>query len=184
MKVLSVFVGSVLFNSTQIQGPCTPHPSFTPCLLQTHTVTSQVHVWSYMHLTSLVAQTVKRLRTMWETRVQSLGREDLLEKEMATHSSTLAWKIPWTEEPGRLQSMGSQSQTRLSDFTLCALLICVGFPGGSDGKESACNAGDLGSIPGLGRSPGKGNGYPLQYSGLEISMVCIVHGVAKRPDRS
>ena len=46
--------------------------------------------------------------TMWETQVQSLGREDPLEKEMAPHSSTLAWKIPWTEEPGRLQSMGSQ----------------------------------------------------------------------------
>ena len=45
---------------------------------------------------------------MWETRVRSLGREDLLEKEMATHSSTLAWKIPWMEEPGRLQAMGSQ----------------------------------------------------------------------------
>ena len=57
---------------------------------------------------SLVAQTVKRLSTMRETRVRSLGREDPLEKEMATHSSTLAWKIPWTEEPGRLQSMGSQ----------------------------------------------------------------------------
>ena len=54
---------------------------------------------------------------MWETRVWSLGREDPLEKEMATHSSTLAWKIPWTEEPGMLQSMGSQSQTQLSDFT-------------------------------------------------------------------
>ena len=58
--------------------------------------------------TSLVAQTVKRLPTVWETRVQSLGREDLLEKEVATHSSTLAWKIPWMEEPGRLQSVGSQ----------------------------------------------------------------------------
>ena len=58
--------------------------------------------------TSLVAQTVKRLPTMRETRVRSLGWEDLLEKEMETHSSTLAWKIPWTEEPGRLQSMGSQ----------------------------------------------------------------------------
>ena len=54
-----------------------------------------------------MAQTVKRLPTMWETRVRSLGREDLLEKEMATHSSTLAWKIPW-EKPGRVQSMGSQ----------------------------------------------------------------------------
>ena len=58
-----------------------------------------------------MAQTVKRLPTMltmWETRVQSLGGEDLLEKEMATYSSILAWKIPWMVEPGRLQSMGSQ----------------------------------------------------------------------------
>ena len=58
--------------------------------------------------TSLVAQNVKHLPTMQETRVQSLGWEDLLEKEMATHSSSLTWKIPWTEEPGRLQSVGSQ----------------------------------------------------------------------------
>ena len=58
--------------------------------------------------TSLVAQMVKRLPTMRETQVQSLGQEDLLEKEMATHSSTRAWKIPGTQEPGRLQSMGLQ----------------------------------------------------------------------------
>ena len=57
--------------------------------------------------TSLVAQTVKRLPTTQETRVQSLGREDLLEKEMATHSSIVAQKISWMEEPGGLQSMGS-----------------------------------------------------------------------------
>ena len=57
---------------------------------------------------SLVAQTVKRLSTMWEIWVQSLGWEDPLEKEMAIHSRTIAWKIPWTEEPGRLQPMGSQ----------------------------------------------------------------------------
>ena len=55
-----------------------------------------------------VVQTVKRLPTMWETRVRSLDRKDLLKKAMAPHSSTLAWKIPWTEEPGRLQSIGSQ----------------------------------------------------------------------------
>ena len=55
-----------------------------------------------------MAQTVKRLSTMWETWVRALGREDSLEKEMASHSSTIAWKIPRTEEPGRLQSMGSQ----------------------------------------------------------------------------
>ena len=57
---------------------------------------------------SLMAQTVKHLSTMWETQVRSLSGEDPLEKEMAIHSSTIAWKIPWTEEPGRLQSMGSQ----------------------------------------------------------------------------
>ena len=55
-----------------------------------------------------MAQTVKRLSTTRETRVRSLGREDPLEKDMAIHSNILAWKIPWTEEPGRLQSMGSQ----------------------------------------------------------------------------
>ena len=62
------------------------------------------------HLTgaSLVAQRVNRLPAVRETGVQFLNQEDSLEKEMATHSSTLAWKIPWTEEPGRLQSMGSQ----------------------------------------------------------------------------
>ena len=63
---------------------------------------------SILCMTSLVAQTVKRLPAVRETRVQSLGREDLLEKEMVTHSSILAWEIPWTEKPGRLQSMGLQ----------------------------------------------------------------------------
>ena len=62
---------------------------------------------------------------------------------------------------------------------LCLTLMNLGFPGGSAGKESACNAGDLGSIPGLGRSPGEGKGYPLQYSGMENSMDCIEHGVTK-----
>ena len=61
-----------------------------------------------MGRTSLVAQVAKRLSTMQETQVPSLGQEDPLEKEMAIHSSTIAWKIPWTEEPGRLQSMGWQ----------------------------------------------------------------------------
>ena len=60
------------------------------------------------HQSSLVAQTVKHLPAMRETWVWSLGGEDPLEKEMATYSSTLAWKTPWTEEPGRLQSLGSQ----------------------------------------------------------------------------
>ena len=63
----------------------------------------------------LVAQLVKNLPAMQETWIQSLSREDPLEKRMLTHSSILAWRIPWTEEPGRLQSIGSQSQTQLSD---------------------------------------------------------------------
>ena len=65
---------------------------------------------------SLVAQKVKNLPTMQNTQVQSLGQEDTLENEMATHSSILAWKIPWTEKLGGIQSMGSQkSQTWLSN---------------------------------------------------------------------
>ena len=222
---------------------------------------------------------------MWETWVRSLGREDPLEKEMAPHSSTLAWRIPWREEPGRLQSMGSQRVghdwvTSLSLFTFkddkrtenngskgsgdqgqswghectetwtvlwccprlsaskkhCTLHwtflfvtgrlsrkhswleesgllieisiqpirekdlekktdswvgkihwrtdglstpVFLGFPGGSAGKESSCNVGNLGSISGLGRFPGEGNSYPLQFSGLENSTDYTVHGVAK-----
>ena len=71
-----------------------------------------------MHLfrTSLVAQMVKHLPTTWETWVRSLGQEDPLEKEMATHSSTLGWKIPWMEEPGKLLRV-AKTQTRLSNFT-------------------------------------------------------------------
>ena len=61
--------------------------------------------------------------------------------------------------------------------------VFLGFPCGSAGKESACNAGDPGSIPGLGRSPREGKGYPLRYSGLENFMDCIVHGVAKGQTR-
>ena len=128
---------------------------------------------------SLVAQLVKKPPAMRETWVRSLGWEDPLEKGKATHSSILAWRMPWT-----LESMGSQTSDtteRLSlHFTsiLQFRVINKTFPGGSAGKESACNAGDLGSILGLGRSPREGKGYPLQYSGLENSMDCKVHGFA------
>ena len=144
---------------------------------------------------------------------------------MAPHSSTLAWKIPWMEEPGGLQSMGLRRvghdwATSLSPFTSCtgegngyplqysclenprdrgawwaavyevaqsqtwltwlnSIRLTWGFPISSVGKESICNAGDPGLIPGLVRSPGEGNGYPLQYPGLENSIDCIVHGVTK-----
>ena len=66
---------------------------------------------------------------------------------------------------------------------VCNEIYIMGFPDSSYGKEFACKAGDPGSIPGLGRSPGEGKGYPLQYSGMENSMDCIVHGVTKSRTR-
>ena len=78
-----------------------------------------------------MAQRLKHLPPMQETQVQSLGQEDPLEKEMATHSSILAWRIPWTEELGRLQTTGSQkSGIGLSDFTSFHFIVdlrCVSF---------------------------------------------------------
>ena len=75
-----------------------------------------------------MAQRLKCQPTMQETRVRSLGWEDPLEKEMATHSSILAWRIPWTEEPGRLPVHGvSESQTRLSDFTSLHLNLILAW---------------------------------------------------------
>ena len=80
-----------------------------------------------------------------------------------------------------MQSMSSDSPGRSSSWSLTwawlEFYLEYGISCGSAGKETAYNAGDLGSIPGLGRSPGEGNGYPLQYSGLENSMDCVVHGV-------
>ena len=75
-------------------------------------------------LFTLVAQMVKCLPAMRETRIRSLGQEDPLEKEMATHSNTLAWKIPWTEKPCELHGV-AKSRTRLSDFTslLCKPIL-------------------------------------------------------------
>ena len=90
-----------------------------------------------------MVQTVKRLPTMRETRVQSLGREDLLEKGMATHSSILASPAPHPKQ---------------------GLKEILRFPGDSEVKGSACSAGDPGLAPGSGRSPGEGNGNPLHYS--------------------
>ena len=71
-----------------------------------------------------------------------------------------------------------KSRFRVDEFFFLSFFL-MGFPGGSAGKESAYNAGDLDLIPGMGRSPEEGNGYPLQYSGLENSMDCVVHGVAE-----
>ena len=148
-------------------------------------------------IASLVAQMVKRLPGMRETWARPLGWTDPLEKEMATHSSTLAWKIPWTEEPGRLQSMGSQrvGHDWATLFTYfddsysdrCEMISHCGFnlhfynsimiSGASNvalvAKNPPANAGDVrdtGSIPGLGRSSGGGHGNPVQYSRLENPM--------------
>ena len=78
--------------------------------------------------------------------------------------------LEWVAMPSPGGSSQPRDQTQVS---------CIGFPCGSAGKESACSAGDLGLVPGLGRSPGEGKGYPLQYSGLENSMDCTVYEVAK-----
>ena len=80
-----------------------------------------------------------------------------------------------------MQETGFNSWTRKICWRRARLPtpVLLGFPCCSAGKESACNVRDLGSIPGLGRSPREGKGYPLQYSGLENSMDCIVHGVAE-----
>ena len=132
----------------------------------------------------LAAQMVKTLAAMQETQVWSLHQEDPPEKWMATHSSILAWKIPWTEEAGRLQSMGSQ-RVRHNWVTSTIYSLTVG---NSNGKESAHNLGDLGLIPGLGRSPGGGHGNPLQDFCLENSMDrgawwATAHGIAKSQAR-
>ena len=81
-------------------------------------MTHQLDLFKLVVGSSLVTQTVKCLPTMWETWVRSLGQEDPLEKEMATHSSTLAWKVPWMEEPGV-----AKSWMRLSDFTFTFKLV-------------------------------------------------------------
>ena len=114
---------------------------------------------------SHVAQMVKNLLTVVETRVRSLGWEDPLEEGMATHQSILAWRIPWTEGPSRLQSMGSQrvghdSATNTRTHTHIHQ-SSPRFLDSSVSKESACNAGDPGSVPGSRRSAGEGIGYPL-----------------------
>ena len=76
---------------------------------------------------SLVAQRLKHLPAMWETWVRSLGRKDPLEKEKATHSSILAWRIPWTKEPGRLQSVGSQRVRHDWETSLSFLSFSLSF---------------------------------------------------------
>ena len=93
------------------------------------------------------------------------------------YSGLISFRIDWfnVAVQGTLESSPAPQLKSISSLALS--LLC--FPCGSGGKESACNAGDLGCIPGLGRSPAEGKSYPLQYSGLENSMDCTVCGVAK-----
>ena len=115
-----------------------------------------------------MAQRLKRLPEMWETWVWYLGQEDPLEKEMATHSSILAWRTPRTEEPGGLLSMGSKESNTTERLHFHFLFVfnsvrVLGFPGGSVVQSlpaSARDAGDSGLIPGSGRSSEGGNGNP------------------------
>ena len=137
-----------------------------------------------------VAQMVKNLPAVQKTRVRSLGQENPLEKGIAIHSSNLAWRIPWTEKPGRLQSMGLQRVghdwvNNTHTHTHTPLIWC--FWDVSVVKNLSANAGDVGSIPGSGTSSGEGNGNPFQYSCLRNPMhrrtwKAIVHGVAKELD--
>ena len=96
-------------------------PVLTELVLSTHAGSRWVQVWT--HFCHLVAQTVKCLSAMQETQVPYLGWEDPLEKEMAAHSSILAWKIPWMVEPGRLLSMGLQRVGHMSNFTSLPLAV-------------------------------------------------------------
>ena len=129
---------------------------------------SQVAQWSEIRL------------PMQEMQVRSPGREDPLEKGMAAHSRTLAWEIPPAGEPGGLRAVHGVAMSQARRHASLTWLNessrkyipppDVGFPAGSDSKVSACSEGDLGSVPGSGRSPGEGNGNPLQYSCLENPM--------------
>ena len=96
-----------------IPSPFAHQIPFNICMVRV----SNILMLLYLEGASLVAQTVKRLPAMWETQVQPISWEDPMEKVMATHSNTLAWKILWTEEPGRLVNGVAKSQTWLSDFT-------------------------------------------------------------------
>ena len=136
------------------------------------------HSWA-----SLVAQLVKNSPAMQETQVRSLGWEDPLEKGKATHSSILGfpWWLCWSRirlQCGRPRFDPWVGKTPWRREKL-PTPVFLGFPGSLAGQESTCNVGDLGAIPALGRSPGEGKGYSLQYSGLENSMDCTVHGVTK-----
>ena len=153
---------------------------------QLHTASSFPSFWWLYHLRDTKpgrltenqqkASKVKQVHTRWWKTEMSMSQPDF-------HSKLGKRKSPACREDSTLIPIIWHLPVVWMPFQGLTNTI-MSFPGGSDGKESACNAGDLGSIPGLRRSPGGGNGYPLQYSGLENSMDrgawrAAVHGVTK-----
>ena len=125
-RKLWLFLRSWCFAFVNVYFSWTP----VPWRFKWRTISYTLKKIIYLFIYDCVAQRVERLPAMQETWVRSLGQEDPLEKEIATHSSTLAWKISWTEKPGRLQSMGSQRVGH--DWAIACLLVlglcgCVGF---------------------------------------------------------
>ena len=135
--------------------------------------------WGYIYMADSLCHTVETNYT---------PKSLILKKTLTATTTTTKknmWAVKWLIQAGNPIS-NPLTVIQLSHFIhsfmnkiYWLLLWFMGFPGGSAGKESSCNVGDLGLIPGLGRSPGGGKGYPLQYSGLENCMDCIVHGVTK-----
>ena len=121
-----------------------------------------------------MAQMAENPSAMQETQVQSLDQKDPLKKSMAMHSRILAWRIPWTEESGGLQSTGSQRVDKTEQLTLSLSVIKYGTSQMAlvlkNPLVSAGNIRDMGSIPGSGRSTRGGHGNPLQFSCLENPM--------------
>ena len=187
------------------RGPHCPHP---------HQLGSTSYVCSSCNIHCIVyewaSQAVQRWRIclpVQEMQVQSLDWEDPLAEEMETHSSILAWKIPWIKEPGSLQSIGPQRARHnwvtehvcivyiIQLYIILHYIIYINIIRASQVvlmvRNLPANAGDIrdvGLIPGLGRSPGGGCGNQFQYSYLENPMDrgawwAIVHGVSKRRTR-
>ena len=140
------------------------------------------HCVNYCNLwASLVVQSVKSLPSIWEPQARALRWKDPLAKEIATAPAVLPGK---SHEQRSLVGPNLQGHKGQTELVTKLLSQFKGFTGGSDSKESAYNVGDPGSIPGLGRSPREGNGYPLQYSCLENSMdkavwQATIHGVTE-----
>ena len=128
-------------------------------------------VWLCATRASLVGQRLKRLPAMWETWVQSLGWEDLLEKEMATHSNILAWRIPWMEEPGRLQSTGSQrvGHDWATSLSFTFFVRPYGLWPSRSSVHLILQAGILEWVP-------RPFSRESSTSGLNLHLICLLHG--------